>query len=308
VTGGYTRCWQPDDCVPERSAEDAVPVDTGQGPSRATTGRLWIGRTSRVLGRSPQSACWWCVLLWAVGILMQPVDIEALQPQEDPPDSTATNVVEFEVSGNAVSGVSSLAVVNGRLSFERLDTVYYELAASVHGSYGASNGELIAKDWGARVSFDTTPHETLSLFSFADLEQNPVRKLTWRARMGTGGKWVLLRKSDMAKTSFSTALLAAYEKHQVDGVDPHSTTWRASFRFKTDMAVAPKINVSGTWFFQPRIDSWRDYLVDGIVRLEQELTERLSLNFTFKYLRDSDPPAEIQEFERRFMFGVSGKF
>ena len=102
-------------------------------------------------------------------------------------------------------------------------------------------------------------------------------------------------------------MLAAYENHRTDSQDPQSTTWRVSLRLKTDMAVAPKFNVSATWFVQPRIDALTDYLVDGIVRLEQELTERLSLNFTFKYLHDSDPPADVANFERRFMFGVSGK-
>ena len=308
MAGDYDEWWQFDDRAPDDSAVGPVAVGTEQRRSQATTCRLGIGHMSRRLVRSPQRRRWRYGLLWAAGIAMQPVDLQAQQAQEDLPASSDTNVVEFEVSGNAVSGVSSLVIVNGRVTFERLDSVYYELEASIHGSYGASNGELIAKDWGARASFDTTPQAALSLFSFADIEQNPVRKLTLRTRMGTGAKWILMRKSDMAKTSFSTALLAAYEKHQIDGEDPQSTTWRMSFRLKTDMAVAPKINVSATWFLQPRIDSWDDYLVDGFVRLSQELTERLSLNFTFKYLNDSDPPAEVQNSERRFMFGVSGKF
>lgn len=268
---------------------------------------IGAGHMSRVFIRRAQPPCWCCGLLWAVGIATQPVELRAQEAEEDPPSPADANVVEFEISGSAVSGVRSLAIANGRLSFQRLDTVYYELEASIHGSYGASNDELIGKDCGARVSFDTTPQKTLSLFSFVDIEQNPVRKLALRARMGTGAKWVLPRKSDMAKTSFSTALLAAYENHQVDSEDPQTNTWRMSFRVKTDMAVAPMFNVSAMWFFQPRIDSWGDYLVDGFVRLEQELTEILSLNFTLKYLHDSDPPPEVQNYERRFMFGVSGK-
>lgn len=308
MAGDCDKCWRFDDRAPNDSAVGPVSVTTERGPSRGTKGRFGIGQSSHELVRIPQRSAWCCGLLWAVGIAILPVSLQAQEVQADPPVSTDTNLVEFEVSGNAVSGVSSLAIVNGRLSFERLDTVYYELEASVHGSYGASNDQLIAKNWGARVSFDTTPRRTLSLFSFVDIEQNPVRKLTLRTRMGTGAKWVLMRKSDMAKTSFSTALLAAYENHEIDGDDPQSTTLRMSFRLKTDMAVAPKFNVSATWFFQPRIDSWDDYLVDGFVRLEQELTEILSLNFTLQYLHDSDPPPEVQNYERRFLFGVSGKF
>jgi len=186
--------------------------------------------------------------------------------------------------------------------------VYYELVAAVHGRYGRSNGELIAKHWDAKASFDATPQATLSLFSFVDIEQNPVRKLTVRARMGTGAKWLLMRKRDKVKTSLSAALLTAHEKHQVEGEEPGTSTWRWSLRFKTDLAVASKIDLSAAWFFQPRIDAVADYLADGVVQVTQQLTERARLTFTFDYDHDSDPPNGVRESERRFLFGVTGRF
>ena len=86
------------------------------------------------------------------------------KPKEDLPASPDTNVVEFEVNGNAVSGVSSLAIVNGRLTFERVDSVYYELAASIHGSYGASNGVRLTPRTGVPGSVSTRLREGLSHF------------------------------------------------------------------------------------------------------------------------------------------------
>ena len=168
----------------------------------------------------------WVFGLWlAVGIAIQQVDRWPLHAQVGPPSSSATNVVEIAVSGSAASGSSSFAIVDARLAFERLDSVYYELVASVYGRYSQSNGELIAKNWGAEGSFDVTPQADFSLFSFADLEQNPIRKLTLRSRMGAGAKWMLMRKSNDDKTSLSAALLSAYERHQTDGDEPYLPTW-----------------------------------------------------------------------------------
>ena len=226
--------------------------------------------------------------LWlaAVGIAMPQVDHRPLVAQQGPP-SAGTNVVEIDVSGSAASGSSSFAIVDARLTFERLDSVYYELVASVYGRYGQSNGELISKNWGAEASFDATPQADFSLFSFADLEQNPIRKLTLRSRMGAGAKWLLMRESNEDKTSFSAALLTAYEKHQIDGEEPGTSSWRWSFRLKRDLAVASKTDLSTAWFLQPRVEAMGDYLVDGIVRISQQLTERVRLTFTFDYFHDS---------------------
>ena len=251
----------------------------------------------------------WCFGLWlGISIAAQAVGHRSLLAQEGPPSSSGTNVVEIAVSGSAASGSSSFAIVDARLTFERLDSVYYELVASVYGRYGQSNGELITKNWGAEASFDVTPQATFSLFSFADLEQNPIRELTLRSRMGAGAKWLLMRKSNKDKTSFSAALLTAYEKHQIDGEAPGTSTWRWSFRLKRDLAVASKIDLSTAWFLQPRVEAMDDYLVDGIVRISQQFTERVKLTFTFDYFHDSDPPEGVHKSEQRFLFGVTGRF
>ena len=252
----------------------------------------------------------WCFGLWlAIGIAVPPIGHRSsLFAQEDSPSSSGTNVVNVAVSGSATSGSRSFTVVDARLSFERTDSVYYELVASVHGRYGQSNGELIAKNWDATASFDATPQATLSLFSFVGLEQNPIRKLTLRSRMGTGAKWLLMRNRKQVKTSLSAAVLTAYEEYEVDDEEPGTTTWRWSLRLKTDLAPASKIDLNTAWFFQPRVDAVGDYLVDGIVQVSQEITERLQLTLTFDYDYDSDPPAGVSKSERRFLFGVSGRF
>ena len=51
-----------------------------------------------------------------------------------------------------------------------------------------------------------------------------------------------------------------------------------------------------------------DYLVDGIVQISKQLTERVRLTFTFDYFQDSAPPAGVEESEQRFLFGVTGRF
>ena len=301
-------------CGVPRASDIGDPIESGQKEAP----RCRVGReAARALGSrrmrcglvgSLQRLRSGFGLWFAVGIAIQQVDHRPLLAQASPPSSSGTNVVEIAVSGSAASGSSSFAIVDARLTFERLDSVYYELVASVHGRYGQSNGELITKNWGAEASFDATPQADFSLFSFADLEQNSIRKLTLRSRMGAGAKWLLMRKSNEDKTSFSAALLSAYEKHQIDVEEPGTSTWRWSVRLKRDLAVASKIDLSTAWFLQPRIDALEDYLVDGIVQISQQLTERVRLTFTFDYFHDSDPPAGIEESEQRFLFGVTGRF
>ena len=67
--------------------------------------------------------------------------------------------------------------------------------------------------------------------------------------------------------------------------------WRWSLRLKRDLAVASMTDPSPAWFLQPRVDAIDDYLVDGNVRISQQLTEHVRLTFTFDYFRDiSNPP------------------
>jgi len=298
-----------------RASDISDPIGSRQnGASRGPVGRKGTRPLGlrRLLARVPgnlQRLRWGFGLWLAVGVAIPRVDHRPLVAQESPPSSSGTNVVDIDVSGSAASGSSSFAIVDARLTYERLDSVYYELEASVYGRYGRSNGELISKNWGAAASFDATPQADFSLFSFADIEQNPIRKLTLRSRMGAGAKWMLMRNSNEDETSFSAALLTAYEKHhQIDGEEPETSTWRWSFRLKRDLAVASKTDLSTAWFFQPRIEAMGDYLVDGLVRISQQLTERVRLTFTFDYFHDSDPPADVPESERRFLFGVTGRF
>ena len=255
-----------------------------------------------------QTRWWWWALWLAIGITIDPAHLRAQCAQEDPPSSSGTTVVEIEVRGTAASGTKSFAIIDGRLTFERRDTVCYELHASVHGGYGRSDGEVMANDWGVETSFDATPQGDFSPFAFGGLEQNAIRKLSLRARLGVGAKWMIMRKSNEDKTSLSAALLAAYEKHHRDVENPQPTNWRMSFRLKTAKVPATRADLRAVWFVQPRIDDCADYLVDGIVRLSWRLTERMQLTFTFDYFRDSDPPAEVQSSERRFLFGLAGRF
>ena len=251
---------------------------------------------------------WWYRGLWlAIGIAAQPLHLSALQITSSP---SSTRNVEIDISGSAASGSSSYTIVDGRLSFEWLNPVY-EVVTSVHGRYGGANDEVIAKEWGTAISVDTTPEEDFSFFSFADFEQNPIRKLTRRWRMGSGGKWVLMSRLDEEETprldeeelSVSVALLAASEKHETED----AMTWRLSFRIKKDLEITNRTVLGSTWFLQPQLDAMDDYLVDGFVRVSQQITERLELTFTFDYFRDSDPPTDIKHSEKRYLFGVTGR-
>lgn len=251
---------------------------------------------------------WWYPGLWlAIGIVAQPLHLPALQI---PPSPSSTSNVEIDISGSAASGTSSYTIVDGRISLERLDPVY-EVVASVHGRYGGANDEVIAKEWGTAISVDATPEEDFSFFAFADFEQNPIRKLTRRVRMGSGAKWVLMRSLDEENApsldedelSVSVALLAASEKHETED----ATTWRWSFRLKKDLDITNRTVLGTTWFLQPQLDAMHDYLVDGFVRVSQQITERLELTFTFDYFRDSDPPTDVKHSEKRYLFGVTGR-
>ena len=255
----------------------------------------------------PMKSHWRSSLILSIAIqliVMRPVIAQEQQNTSAADSSTAiTRQVTIALSGNASSGNKSFSIVNGRLAYERIDSVY-ELIASSRASYRTSEGDEVAKDWALRVSFDTTPYSRLSVFSFAEIEENSVRKLSLRASMGAGGKWTILRT---AKDEFSVsgALLAATEKHESGYETPDSSTWRWSIRVKKDLEIS-SFDLSTAWFVQPVIDELHDYLVVGIVRLSQKLTDIFWMDFTFDFFHDSDPPMGIKRSDYRFLVGTRG--
>ena len=128
---------------------------------------------------------WWALWL-AIGITIDPAHLRAQCAQEIRRLLPARPSSRSRSRGTAASGTKSFAIIDGRLTFERRDTVCYELHASVHGGYGRSDGEVMANDWGVETSFDATPQGVFSPFAFGGLEQNAIRKLSLRARLGVG--------------------------------------------------------------------------------------------------------------------------
>lgn len=251
---------------------------------------------------------------WHVAVLMlawtfgHPYQIWTVLAQADTPDSLITNELRLEVSGNAASGNSTFHIIDSGLTFERRDSVYYELEARAYGRYGKTKQDVIASVFGAVFTFDATPYATFSPFSLTEIERNPIRKLELRARLGAGGKLMLMRRADKDKTSFSTAILCDFEQQETDGDTVGESALRLSFRLKRELKIGSKIDLSAAWFFQPRLNAFSDFLVNGLGEISLDLTETIDLKFSYNYFRDSDPPTGVKRSELRILYGVVGRF
>lgn len=229
-------------------------------------------------------------------------------------DSTRFQV---EVTGNGAGGNSSFFVVSGSLTFQNLkDRTAYEFMSTVRGGYGVRDDSVIAKDYGLAISLDAMPQSKVSPFAFSSFEHDYVRRLDLRARFGSGAKLVVMdgtglkRNIKKDKMSISAAVLFEYERLIIntDSVADQEGILRLSLRAKKDIDVKSVVTLGTTWFWQPKFNEWKDYLVDGAVRLECPIASGLSAIVDYRFIFDAEHPPGIRGSDHRYRLGIKGAF
>jgi len=152
--------------------------------------------------------------------------------------------------------------------------------------------------------------EVISWEAFLQHEYDRWRRLNLRALAGTGPRFdITLGKDD--HLALGIAYMAQYEEllKPKDG-DPLSG-W-LEHRMSSYITFSHKFNkraaISGSAYFQPRIDAFGDLRALFEASLVVGITDKLGLSVAYKLAYDSEPPAEVIGTEHKTTTGFKYAF
>lgn len=166
------------------------------------------------------------------------------------------------------------------------------------------------RTWMGAVALDYRPFDHLSPFMFVNYEASYEKRVLDRVGVGVGGKAVLLSTGD-TEANVSLAMLA--ERLRPTALSPDSAIvsaarWSGRARFKHQFD--PRLKLSHTTFWQPRVTDLESYTVNSTSELS--LAVRHSTSFTVSYLALYDSAARDRgarsNNDAQLLFGVRTGF
>jgi hypothetical protein len=166
------------------------------------------------------------------------------------------------------------------------------------------------RTWLGAVALDYRPYDHLSPFLFVNYEASYEKRVLDRVGVGLGGKAVILHTS-ATEANISLAMLA--ERLRPTSLSPDlaivsAARWsgRARFRHQFD----PRLKLSHTTFWQPKVSDLESYTVNSTSELS--LAVRQSTSFTVSYLALYDSAARDRgahsNNDAQLLFGVKTGF
>ncbi|HNV73850.1 MAG: DUF481 domain-containing protein [Gemmatimonadetes bacterium] len=166
------------------------------------------------------------------------------------------------------------------------------------------------RTWIGTVALDYRPFDHLSPFLFVNYEASYEKRVLDRVGVGLGGKAVLL-STGATEANISLAMLA--ERMRPTSLSPDSAIiaaarWSGRARFKHQFD--PRLKLSHTTFWQPRVTDLESYTVNSTSELS--LAVRQSTSFTVSYLALYDSAARSRgarnNNDAQLLFGVKTGF
>lgn len=166
------------------------------------------------------------------------------------------------------------------------------------------------RTWLGALALDYRPFDHLSPFVFVNYEASYEKRVLDRVGVGLGGKAVLLSTSE-TEANVSLAMLA--ERLRPTALSPDSAVvsaarWSGRARFKHQFD--PRLKLSHTTFWQPRVSDLESYTVNSTSELS--LAVRQSTSFTVSYLALYDSAARNRgarsNNDAQLLFGVKTGF
>src|SRR5690606_1474453 len=96
--------------------------------------------------------------------------------------------ISAEMSFTDQSGNKVLRLLTGGLRLSHLEESEFKLDASLQSRYGKSDGEVVARNHYASVSFDHHPQNPWSPFVSLEAERDEFKRLDLRLSGGAGAK------------------------------------------------------------------------------------------------------------------------
>lgn len=217
--------------------------------------------------------------------------------------------VSAEFSYTDQTGNKVLRLLTAGLRFSHLEQDRFELDGSVESRYGRSDGQTVAQNHRAELSFDLHPEERWSPFVFASAERDRFKRLDLRATGGAGAKYTPYRDpARSAEASLSLALLASFEDRDLGPgpaqIDERQLRARWSGRVRAQRALGEGVTLRHVTFYQPQVARMADYLLRSQTGIKVLLTERLALSVEYQWDRDSEPPEGVKPDDRLLKTGL----
>jgi Protein of unknown function, DUF481 len=247
---------------------------------------------------------------WFVPVVV--VAVLALRPgaaaaQEEEESGRDRWKVSAEMSYTDQSGNRVLRLLTGGVKLSHLEQEDFRLEAALQSRYGKSEGEVVARNHYASVSFDLHPLQPWSPFLFADVQRDEFKRLDIRLSGGAGAKYTFYRPEDGSdEVSLSLAVLYSYEDIRATETDPfprQARLARWSLRARGSREIRPGITLQHVSFYQPVWDRMADYLLRTETEARVLLTERLALSVAYELNRTARPPEGVGPDDRLFRTG-----
>jgi putative salt-induced outer membrane protein YdiY len=178
-------------------------------------------------------------------------------------------------------------------------------------AYGKSRGQVDTDRAFAHLRHRTAITPAWAVEGFAQVGRDPFSRLTQRALLGGGVRWVLFEESQ--KSAGYLGFGAFHEQETLSSKlgtsDPmRSILWRANSYLVLKRQLNEQVRMYSTTYYQPAFaDAADSRLLEQafiLVKLDQHLDLKLSLDVSF----DSKPPQTVQKRDLFYSTGLEFSF
>lgn len=141
--------------------------------------------------------------------------------------------------------------------------------------------------------------------SFAQLEQNEFRRLSFRGLVGGGVRRTLREKAD--RGAMYLGLGGFYSSERLDD-NTVTNLFRVSTYFVAKHSFSPTTHFVSTTYFQPATSDFGDYRVLEDMAFDVAINKHVSLKLSLQISHDSQPPAGVQPTDTGFSTGIDYRF
>lgn len=174
------------------------------------------------------------------------------------------------------------------------NNVSYVTWAEVSGEYGESEG---TKDTNKAFShlryIHTTYFDDLKAEAFAQLQSDEFRLIRSRLLGGAGVRYKLF--SLFGKDKGYLGLGAFHESITYSSNDPDEENVRLNTYFAYTVNINESSQFSYTFYYQPKVDIFSDYVQSHEAQLKVKIYKQLSLRLSVTYDFDSKPPMSVKK-------------
>ena len=203
-----------------------------------------------------------------------------------------------------IAGNRDLTVVNSAFVVERRRQDRFTLNLKLETRFGRSNGVESVNQQQARLRFDWRPRAPLSPFLGLDLARDPIRKVAWRAQVGTGAN-INVYTRDANRTWFSLGFVQDHTEYTPGTVPASTDDTRWLLRAATTQLLGQTTRFESVARYQPSTHGVADYLASFEASLRVSLTRRMGFTTKFEFARDSRPATGVQTDDRGLSAALS---